>query len=180
MKILGLEYDFVKVGQLEVATSNLYCEEVAIFEKYSNCCYYYHYFEQILEIDALLREQDAGVRVPSPDDFVYLTSLGSYWVDKNKIGNDIAGRIFGERADEITAIEDIKPKGCVFLPASGFYHRGLNEPFYYGDHGYYWSNRHYRSNHQAYLLSFENDYVDPANVCAKDYGFAVRCVRDLK
>lgn len=170
MNILEREYEFIKVGRLEVATTNIYCPELAICEDKEEC---YSNFWQVEEIDRRLKEK--GYRVTTREDLIYLAGLGSYWVKKEEKGNDIAGRFFGKKANKAT-IDNLN--GCVFFPAAGKCSNSgtLN---YQGGYAYYWSSTHFNTNY-AYVLLFYSGGVYPGtNLLTKNLGATVRCVRNI-
>jgi uncharacterized protein (TIGR02145 family) len=174
MKLLEHEYEFVKVGKLEVATTNIYYPKLAIGENNRNC---YFNYSTVCKIDELLVAEDTGFHIPTIENFNYLFSLGSHCVNAGEKDNEIAGCFFGRHCKEAT-LDDLKDS--VFFPALGLIDSSSLSG--QGSYAYYWSSTcpgHYI----AYALCFSN-YVcfstprtDSYN---KRYGFSGRFVRDLK
>jgi hypothetical protein len=148
MKILGHEYGFVKVGDLYVATTNLYYPELAIHKQNSQC---YFDFCATEKANDIVRRSAPTVRISTRDDLKYLGSLGSHWVEAGERGNEIAGRFFGEHCKEAT-ITDLK--GCVFFPACGIYNGALLGK--YGSLGLYWSSTSHDDCY-GYHMYFDNE-----------------------
>ncbi|MDR0575537.1 MAG: fibrobacter succinogenes major paralogous domain-containing protein [Tannerella sp.] len=169
MKLLGYEYEYVKVGKLEVATTNLYYSKLAIGENNGN--YYFDYLTAC-QIDELLVAEGTGFRVPTVENFAYLGTLGGRWVVAE--GNEIAGCFFGKHCGE-AAFDD--PKDCVFFPALGYIDTDSGLLCQQG-YGYYWSRTYTNSPH-AYILRLYDELVYPG-VPSHDiaHGLSVRCVRE--
>jgi hypothetical protein len=170
MKILEQDYEFTKVGNLYVATTNLYHPKLAIRKASGN-----HYFDfyAVEKLDETLIEYEPGIRVTTRDDLKYLASLGSHWVKAGEKGNTIAGRFFGERAQEAT-MDDLK--GCVFFPALGYCFRGTLHA--QGSFAGYWSSTYFSNYHAYYLYFFSSNTSPGTDWNRKNFGFPVRLVKN--
>jgi hypothetical protein len=170
MKILERDYDFTKVGNLYVATTNLYYPELAMHEASGN---HYFNFYKVEELGKTLTNHEPGIRVATRDDLRYLARLGSHWVEAGEKGNTIAGRFFGERAQEAT-MDDLK--GCVFFPALGYC--SYDSLYGQGSQADYWSSTVYSGGtNSAYYLYYRSGALGLYDL-NKRYGFPARLVKN--
>ncbi|MDR1182349.1 MAG: hypothetical protein LBL13_10280 [Bacteroidales bacterium] len=159
----------MRVGNLEILNKNIYSPDIAV--EYDGNCYFD--FIGVKVISELLEGQDTKFRVPTDDDFEYLYNLGSRWVEQGEVGNNLAGRFFGKKAN-IATMDDLK--NCIFLPATG-YCDPLAALVSQNNTAYYWSSTCYNSS-SRYVQCFNNNLVYSWNYYHKGDGFSVRCVRD--
>jgi hypothetical protein len=170
MKILEHDYEFTKVGNLYVATTNLYYPELAMHEASGN-----HYFDfyAVEKVGKMLAEHEPGIRIATRYDLRYLSSLGSHWVKAGEKGNTIAGRFFGKRAKEAT-MDDLK--GCVFFSALG-YCFGCTL-YYHGSQACYWSSTYNNTSYADYLFFTSGGTSPYIDIDDKSYGCSVRLVKN--
>ncbi|MEZ3440180.1 hypothetical protein [Alistipes sp.] len=122
--------------------------------------WYYTYNEAV----AAVKQLGNGWRLMTRGEAVDLAALGSIWQEGGPHG--LPGRLFG---------------GGLFLEAAGLRNRETGALAYVGTEGNVWcSSSYYAGYHSAGYLFFRAGDVRPLDGTSRAYGFAVRCVRNVK